>query len=202
MSKLRGVVFLAVVAILAGSALATDTAFIQGAATTDQVALFAAFVVNVPAIGEDSAPIRTAFSIGNIMSAPEGLLGGEWMTTDRGVITFFLFRSDGEVRTVSTADIAAPESLGNGVLNEDGELLAGKTLAVFMDEILVAAGGNSDDVFTGYMWVVCDFDAAAGTYTTYHEGIGFAQAFKMDPVLGASFTWGGLPVGGIPVGIE
>lgn len=192
MSKLRALVFFAMVAALAGSAFAADTPFLQTNGTTDQVALFAAFVVNVPGTDE-SEPIRTAFTISNIMSAPEGILVDDDMTTDQGAITFYLFRADGEVFTVSTADLDSPEALGNGQLNEDGELEAGKTVAFFINE-LFAAGGGEDETFTGYMWIVCNFDAAAGTYSQFNADLGFSQAFKLDPVLGAGFFFGGLPV--------
>lgn len=192
MSKLRVMVFFAMVAVLAGSAFAADTPFLQMNGTADQVALFAAYVVNVPEIG-DSDPIRTAFSISNIMSAPEGILDDDDMTTDQGAITFYLFRADGEVFTASTADIDNPEDLGNQQLNEDGELEAGKTWAFYLNELFVGSGGE-DDIFTGYMWIVCNFDAAAGTYSTFDPSLGFAQSFKLDPTLGAGFFWGGLPV--------
>lgn len=192
MSKLRAMVLFAIVAALAGSAFAADTAFIQANGTTDQVALFAAYVVNVPAIGA-SDPIRTAFSISNLMSAPPGLMDFEGMTTEEGAIHFYLFRYDGEMFTVSTSDLDDPETLGNGQLNDDGELDAGETWGFYLNELFDAAGGG-DDIFTGYVWIVCDFDAAAGTYSTFDPGLGFAQSFKLDPAMGVlGWMWGGFP---------
>ncbi len=198
MSKLRAMVFFAIVAALAGSAFAADTAFIQANGTTDQVALFAAFVVNVPeGLTPSGDPIRTSFTISNLMSAPEGLMNFDEMTTVSGPIHFFLFANDGSMTTISTDELDSPEAFGNMQLDEDGALEAGKTLVFFMNE-LAAAAGLGDDVFTGYMWIVCDFDAAGGTYNTFDAAQGLSQSFKLDPAM-AEGAWF---FGGIPVDIE
>jgi len=187
-------VFFAIVAALAGSAFAADTAFIQANGTTDQVALFAAFAVNVPEGVLPSGSIRTSFTISNLMSAPEGIVDFSDMTTTSGPIHFFLFSANGAMTAISTADLDNPEGFGNQQLDEDGALGAGKTLAFFMNELAEAAG-LEDDIFTGYVWVVCDFDAAAGTYSTFDASQGLAQSFKLDPAVAeGAFFFGGIGV--------
>jgi hypothetical protein len=171
MNKLKGIVFLTVVVALASSALAAESPFLQAVATTKQTAVMAPYAASI--IG---ANVVCALSVSNVLAAPVGILPAGLSDT-QGTVEFYLYNADGSLTVLETAT----STLGNGALTADGQLLPGRTLTVFVHEILAAAGLPSDTVFQGYIWVVANFDGVQGTVTTLQTGYGFAQTLNDEP---------------------
>jgi hypothetical protein len=197
MSKLRLILLLTVVLVLAtgmnamaASKLGTESApVLQQAATPEASAVFAALMASLPA-----ANIDTLISVSNTMGVPDFVdpVGED----TQGTIEFFLWNQDG---TLITYDTAQNPDLGSG-LNADGTLGPGQTYTVFLREILAELGFEEDEFFTGYAWVIGNFDAVAGTYNIQLLGpeLGFTQAFIFEPNVGLSIgvfgTFGGVPL--------
>lgn len=188
MSKVRAIVlFTIVMGVAFGSVAAKDTPFLQADGTTDQVALFVPFLAFSEGNGIDSA-----LSVSNILGAPEGVLP-EGLNRDEGSIELYIFTADGEVLAMETVD----NSIGNGVLDDDGELVAGRTWTALLSQILDGVDAlpeDPDDVFSGYAWVVANFDAAQGTVTVFFPDFGFAQSMDMQPTITVDNLQGGIPV--------
>ncbi len=87
----------------------------------------------------------------------------------------------------------AADSPGAG-LDEAGELWPCRTYTVRLAEILAQITGlpEDDNEFTGYGWVIGNFDAIAGTYNVTIFGLGFTQNFELTPVVGAAGGSGGV----------
>ncbi len=188
MSKLRAIVlFTIVIGVAFGTAAAKDTPFLQADGTTDQVALFAPFLAY-----SGGAGIDTALSVSNILAAPDGIFPTEGMTRDEGSIEIYIFTSEGEVIAVETED----NSIGNGVLDDEGELKAGRTWTALLSQILDGADAlpEADVVFSGYAWVVANFDAAQGTVTVLFPDLAFTQSLDMQPTITVDNLAGGIPV--------
>jgi len=188
MSKVRAIVlFTIVIGVAFGTASAKDTPFLQADGTTDQVALFVPFLAFSEAAGIDSA-----LSVSNILAAPEGIFPEEGLSRDEGSIEIYIFSADGSVVTMETED----NTIGNGVLDDDGELAAGRTWTALLNQILSAADALPEptEVFAGYAWVVANFDAAQGTATVFFPDFGFAQSMNMEPTITADNLQGGIPV--------
>jgi hypothetical protein len=197
MSKLRLILFLTVVLVLAtgmnamaGSKLGTDTApILQVVGTPEATAVFATLMASLP-----SENIDTLISISNTMGVPDfvGAVGED----TQGSIEFFLWNQDG---TLIVYDTAQDPELGSG-LNADGTLGPGQTYTVFLREILQELGFEEDEFFTGYAWVIANFDAVQGTYNVQFLGanLGFTQNFVFEPTMGVSIglfgTLGGIPI--------
>jgi hypothetical protein len=154
--------------------------FFSGHTTSTHSAVLAAFVAVLPD-GSDSS-----ISVSNTMAVPSPASGGIVGTQEGGTfagfpvggglsgpVTFYLFPNVGDPLVVSTAD---NPTLGNGT-DEAGNLNAGGTLTVFASQVLDAAGG--DETFVGYIYVVGEFDAIAGTYVNNFVQIQQQQAFPM-----------------------
>jgi hypothetical protein len=197
MSKLRLILFLTVVLVLAtgmnamaAGKLGTETApVLQQAATPEATAVFAALMASLPA-----ANIDTLISISNTMGVPDfvGPVGED----TQGSIEFFLWNQDG---TLIVYDTAQNPELGAG-LNADGTLGPGQTYTVFLREIMAELGFDDEEFFTGYGWVVANFDAVQGTYNIQLLGpeLGFTQNFIFEPNMGVSIALYGT-LGGVPI---
>ncbi len=188
MSKVRAIVlFTIVIGVAFGTAAAKDTPFLQSDGTTDQVALFVPFLAF-----SEGAGINSAFSVSNILEAPDGIFPTEGLSRDEGSIEIYIFTSEGDVLAVETED----NTIGNGVLDDEGELKAGRTWTALLSQILdgVDALPGVDEVFSGYAWIVCNFDAAQGTVTVFFPDFGFAQSMDMQPTITVDNLQGGIPV--------
>ncbi len=77
------------------------------------------------------------------------------------------------------------DSPGSG-LDELGYLQPCRTYTVRLAEILSKITGlpEVDNEFTGYGWVIGNFDAIAGTYNVTIFGLGFTQNFELTPTVG------------------
>ncbi len=188
MSKVRAIVlFTIVIGVAFGTAAAKDMPFLQSDGTTDQVALFVPFLAYSEAAG-----INSAFSVSNILAAPDGIFPTEGMSSDEGSIQIFIFTSEGDTLTIETED----NSLGNGTLDDEGKLKAGHTWTALLSQILDAADAlpAADEVFSGYAWIVVNVDAAQGTATVFFPDFGFSQSMDMQPTITADNLAGGIPV--------
>ena len=127
----------------------------------------------------------------NILGAPAGYLGDKYDAFgDRhGTVEIYLWNRDGTAMMYETG----PDSPGAG-LDESGELWPCRTYTVRLAEILSQITGlpESDNEFTGYGWIIGNFDAIAGTYNVTIFGLGFTQNFELTPTVGNS-------IGGIPL---
>lgn len=188
MSKVRAIVlFTIVLGVAFGSAAAKDTPFLQSDGTTDQVALFVPFLAYSEANGIDSA-----LSVSNILGAPDGIFDGAF-GDDEGSIELYIFTADGDVLAMETVD----NTIGNGVLDDGGELRPGRTWTALLSQILDGVDAlpeDPEDVFSGYAWVVANFDAAQGTSTVFFPDFGFAQSMDMQPTITVDNLQGGIPV--------
>lgn len=208
MKRVHALLFFAVVLAVAfsGSALASSAgkvkgsdsiAFLHDSATTHQSAVFAAFLAWLPDAGGDALnDVDTAISVSNVLAAPQGtlrtnLFGPDVAGNRTGTVTFYLWDRDGTMVQYETQ----PGSPGSG-LNPDGTLGPGQTYTVRLAEILAAATGMAerDISFTGYGWVVANFDAVQGTYNVTIFNVGFTQNFELLPGMGQGGWFGGIPV--------
>ncbi len=187
MSKVRAIVlFTIVIGVAFGTAAAKDTPFLVADGTTDQVALF------VPFLAYAGGSIDSALSVSNILAAPDGILPTEGLSKDKGSIEVYIFTAEGELIAIETED----NTIGNGVLDDEGQLAAGRTWTALLSALLDAAGALPDagEVFSGYAWVVCNFDAAQGTATVMFPDFSFAQSMDMQPTITVDNLAGGIPV--------
>lgn len=164
------------------SAQQKSLTFLNQSTTTSQSALLVAFASSI----DDGEATSTAISVSNILGVPSGS-GFPEGQDESGPLSFYLFNNIGTVYTFHTAD---HPDIGFG-LDLDGNLPPGGTYSVFLHEILQALHPDrvpADRDFTGYAWIVADFDAAAGTYFNSFPLVGVSQSFQMVPVTG------GLPV--------
>ena len=140
-------------------------------------ALFAAFLSHRP-------PARSSrLTVSNVVVPPG--LQSEFFETGRpsltGALEFYLFGQDGSLWFHSTEN---DPGLGQG-LNPFGGLEPGRTFTVELGELLMAAGAEPDRKFDGYLWIVANFDAAAGTCSIIDEGAGGAvRNFDLTPAVG------------------
>jgi hypothetical protein len=180
-----------VIGVAFGTAAASDTPFLQADGTTEQVALFVPFVAFMDH-EEDVNDISTALSVSNILAAPEGILPEQGLGNDKGSIEIYLFTSNGELIVFETED----NSVGNFVLDDDGQLAPGRTWQVQIKDILEATDSLPPvgEVLSGYAWVIANFDAAQGTSTIFYPSFGFAQGLSMQPTITADNIQGGIPV--------
>ncbi len=188
MSKVRAIVlFTIVLGVAFGTAAAKDTPFLQTDGTTDQVALFVPFLSY-----SGGAGIDTAFSVSNILAAPDGIFPEEGLSRVEGSIEIYIFTSDGSTIVFETTD----NSVGNDVLDDDGELPAGRTWAALLSQILDKADAlpPASQVLSGYAWVVVNADAAQGTVTVMFPSLDFSQSLDMQPTITAGNLQGGIPV--------
>ncbi|RPI28320.1 MAG: hypothetical protein EHM61_05540 [Acidobacteria bacterium] len=189
MSKVRAIVLLTlVIGVAFGSAAAKDTPFLQANATADQVALFAPFLSYGQAAG-----IQTALSVSNVLNAPTGVLPATGLSRNEGSIEIYFYTSDGDAVVVETED----NSIGNGVLDAQGELRPGRTWTALLSQILSEADAlpAANEIVAGYAWIICNWDGAQGTVTVFFPDFGFAQSLNLEPTFGS----GGALSLGVPV---
>jgi hypothetical protein len=188
MSKVRAIVlFTIVIGVAFGNVAAKDEPFLVTVSTTDQVALLVPFLAYSGANN-----INSSLSVSNILAAPDGIFPEAGLSRDEGSIEIYIFTAEGDVIAVETED----NSIGNGVLDDDGELAAGRTWAALLSQILDGADAlpEPSEVFSGYAWVVCNFDAAQGTVTVTFPDFAFAQSLNMEPTITLGNLQGGIPV--------
>ena len=63
--------------------------------------------------------------------------------------------------------------------------------------LLITGLPEVDNEFTGYGWVIGNFDAIAGTYNVTIFGLGFTQNFELTPTVGPG-SLGGLQLNAPP----
>ena len=195
MTRLRTIVCFATLAVFAlgvnAQAGGDAVAFGSNSTTTDQAAVFAAFLAWLPNEEQPNFSADTAISVSNILGAPPGDLGDVYDAYgDRhGTIEFFLWNRDGTAMWYETS----ADSPGVG-LDELGYLQPCRTYTVRLAEILSQITGlpEDDNEFTGYGWVIGNFDAIAGTYNVTIFGLGFTQNFELTPVVGEHGGAGGI----------
>jgi hypothetical protein len=51
--------------------------------------------------------------------------------------------------------------------------------------------------FSGYAWILSEFDCLGGTYNNTVFGVGFTQAFEFLPAMGQGGWFGGIPIFGL-----
>ena len=205
MSTLRALlVFMAVVFLAVGSAALAERidtgsrSFTGAEGTTDQTAVFVTFAASTYDEGagaagegeEPSAAVSTAVSVSNPLAwdpnSPFLTLTG--YVTEGTVEVYLWDQVEGELISYETSD----DSIGLG-LNPDGTLSPGGTWSFLLSDVLVAAGWEQD--FTGYGWIVGNFDGVVGSHTLVIFSVGFAQAFHAVPAIGQGFHGtAGLPV--------
>jgi hypothetical protein len=104
-----------------------------------------------------------------------------------GKIVFYLYPTVGNPFMVSTATLATNPIPGHDtkkVLDDAGNLAAGRTYSILLSQ-LAAAGGFDEDTFEGYMLIVCDFTNAHGQYfVAYEEFNSFSNGALMLVVTG------------------
>jgi hypothetical protein len=190
MTRFRAVLcfFLVAIVVLGVNAMAANNrvsthseSFMETAHTTSMTAVYAPFVAAVIADAGPN-PIDTAISISNTTDNP----GGDNNYYDpmreigpvegtEGGYTIYLFSSDGEIMTWTS-----PDPLGPGM-----------TDSFFLSEVAADVSVEVQS-FTGYIWVVADFGAVAGTVTNFWTVFNTSGSYLMQP------TMGGIPVSGIP----
>ncbi|UCF39048.1 MAG: hypothetical protein JSU96_09515, partial [Acidobacteriota bacterium] len=154
-------------------------------------AVFAQFLSVIPN-ADPSLSVDSAISVSNVCAAPDVIspllnTGGP----NSGRVALYLYNRDGTL----TMYVSNPASPGNG-LNPNGALEPGQTWTVRLAEIIAAAWGVSEKEieFSGYGWVLSEFDCLAGTYSNTIFGLGFTQNFEMLPGMGQGGFLGGFMV--------
>ncbi len=183
----------------AESAQGSETAvFHQNSTTTYYRAVFAQYLTVIPDanLEDGNQSVDCGLSISNVCNAPDAvspLIGTQEGPTS-GKVTLFLYGGDGEVIVYTPHS----DSVGEG-LNPDGTLSEGRTWRVLLAQIL--ADQENVDVsqvrFSGYGWVLSEFDCLGGTYNNTVFGLGFTQAFEFLPAMGQGGWFGGIPVFGL-----
>lgn len=202
MSTLRALFIFIAVIFLAGG----FTAFAEGIdtgsrsftgmyETTDQTAVFMTLATSTapvvaPAGETPAAAVATAISVSNPLAwDPMSIYLTLTGYVTEGTVEIHLWdQTEGELISYETAG----DSPGDG-LNEDGTLSPGGTWTFLLGDVLAAAGWDGD--FTGYGWIVANFDGVVATHTLVIFDVGFAQAFHAVPALGQGVHgMAGLPV--------
>lgn len=151
--------------------------------TPAQRAIFAVFVAS-------QGQLDTALSISNTLSAPPGMAQVfEEFPNREGTLEFYFWHASGNLVFYETE----PASPGAGLTSE-GMLRPGQTYRVLLSEILEAANyreiavelGLDPDEFTGYAWIVANFDGVQGTVTVT-DFSSWSQTAVMQPDLGSTF---------------
>ena len=204
MSTFRALLVFIAIIFLAGGFTAfaegidTGSRSFSGAfVTTDQTAVFVTFAASsfdsgVAGAGGngDAVPVATAISVSNplVWDPMSPILDLSGHVTEGTVEVYLWDQAAGDLISYETSD----DSVGNG-LNGDGTLSPGGTWTFLLSDLLVAAGWTQD--FTGFGWIVANFDGVAASHTVVVFGIGFSQAFHGTPAVGQGFSGiAGLPV--------
>lgn len=172
----------------------TDTiSFLAQDNTEPHRAVHAHFLVWQANVDDSNFNVDTAISVSNVTAAPPEAAGLGIGEPTSGRFTVYLWDADGTLFTHTTGP-DSPE--GNGMLNLDGTLDPGKTYTVRLAELLEEITGEdeADIQFTGYGWVVSEFDGLGGTYNVTIFGLGFTQNFEFLPGMGQGGMFGGAPV--------
>jgi hypothetical protein len=173
--------------------------FAEEETTTYYRAVFAQYLTVIPDkdLDDGNQSVDCALSISNLCAAPSAvspLLGSQKGPTS-GKVTLVLYGADGEVIIYTPNS----DSVGEG-LNPDGTLSEGRTWRVILAEILADHEGRSDltgVTFSGYGWILSEFDCLGGTYNNTVFGVGFTQAFECLPAMGQGGWFGGVPIFGL-----
>lgn len=165
--------------------------FLEGDFSTAYRAVFAQFLSVIPN-DDPSLSVDSAISVSNVCAAPDVLTS--LVTTGgpkTGRVALYLYDRDGTL----TMYVSNPASPGSG-LNANGALGPGQTWTVRLAEVIAAARGIKERQieFSGYGWVMSEFDCLAGTYSNTIFGLGFTQNFEMLPGMGQGGFIGGLMV--------
>ncbi len=148
----------------------------QEEATTSQTAVFAAFLSSISGGSQGD----TAFSVSNVLAVPPGetfaALRIDGKNDRTGGLRFYLYTRAGDTYVFSTEDNPV---VGSGA-DENGRLSPGQTYTVLLSEILAALQMGTES-FSGYGWIVADFDAVGGTYTNFFPQISGSQSFELWP---------------------
>jgi hypothetical protein len=172
----------------------TDTiSFLAQDNTEPHRAVHAHFLAWQANVDDSSLNVDTAISVSNVTAAPPEVAGLGIGEPASGRFTVYLWDADGTLFVHTTG----PDTpFGNGTLNADGTLDPGKTYTVRLAELLEAITGEDevDILFTGYGWVVSEFDGLGGTYNVTIFGLGFTQNFEFLPGMGQGGMFGGAPV--------
>jgi hypothetical protein len=187
-----------------GWILAQDASFQTGAVTLSETddtsylrAVFAQYLAVIP--NEDSAlSVNCAISISNVCaSTAESKLDAFNSTiarADSGGFAIVLFDRDGTVHNFSSQQHYMVGYYGEDHPG-DGILRPGQTFTVNLQEILAAVKGvkiGEEGEFVGYAWILSEFDCLAGTYSNTIYGLGFTQAFELQPAMGQGGFIGGI----------
>jgi hypothetical protein len=179
--------------------IADAIGFAEEDTTTYYRAVYAQYltVIADPNLEDGDQTVDCGLSISNLCAAPGAvlpLLAAQGGPT-AGRLTLFLYGSDGEqIIYTPTSD-----DLGEG-LNPDGTLSEGGTWRVRLAQILADHSGDGDESkinFSGYGWVLSEFDCLGGTYNNTVFGVGFTQAFEFLPAMGQGGWFGGVPIFGL-----
>jgi len=195
--------FVSPVAVKAESRVISDAAvFDQEETTTYYRAVFAQYLTVIPDanLEDGNQSVDCGLSISNVCAAPGAVapLIGTQQGPTSGKVTLFLYGGDGEVIVYKPDS----DSVGEG-LNPDGTLSEGRTWRVLLAQILADHSGSNDlsqEHFSGYAWVLSEFDCLGGTYNNTVFGVGFTQAFEFLPGMGQGGWFGGIPVSGLQTG--
>ncbi len=147
-------------------------------------ALLAAFVVQDGRLGSSPNPQSTRLTVSNVAAAPNGF-SAPVLNLSRGPVSgtleFHLFGQDGSRHFFSTD---MNPILGSG-LDSSGRLDPGRTFMAGLGEILEAAGANPANRFAGYVWVIANFGAAAGSYVSIDSDPATgARNYELQPAVG------------------
>ena len=194
MSTFRALLVFIAIIFLAGG----FTAFAEGIDTgsrsfTSAFVTFAASFFEAGIAGDgDDVPVATAISVSNPLAwdpmSPILDLSGH---VTEGTVEVYLWdqAASGASPAGGASNLISYEtsddSIGDG-LNPDGTLSAGGTWTFLLTDLLVAAGWNQD--FTGFGWIVANFDGVAASHTVVVFGVGFSEAFHGTPAIGQGFS--------------
>jgi len=173
--------------------------FSEELTTTYYRAVFAQYLTVIPDtnLEDGNQSVDCGLSISNVCASPSAvapLLASQNGPTS-GRLLLALYDGDGEVI------VYRPDSddVGEG-LNPDGTLSEGKTWRVLLAQVLADHEGASDlsqVEFSGYGWILSEFDCLGGTYNNTVFGVGFTQAFELLPAMGQGGWFGGVPILGL-----
>jgi len=107
---------------------------------------------------EDDPVYDTAFAISNTTSDPGfGVMGFEGAVVQSGTFSIYMYDSTGDVYVAESADLDDKGVLVNGALP------AGATYSGLLSQVLDAVT-EGPDLFSGYMFIVCQFTNAHGEF--------------------------------------
>ncbi|RPJ87049.1 MAG: hypothetical protein EHM18_03085, partial [Acidobacteria bacterium] len=170
--------------------------FLVFPSTSRQVAVFAPFLANVPALG-----VSTSISVSNVVMPAGTSLGFGAVSptlSNPGTIEFHLYSQDGNYYFYETSPTSVASSVGSG-LDSSGDLSPGGTYRVTLADLLQAVG--ADPSFGGYAWIIGHFPAIQGSDTIFNGATRSGFSFDLRPPVASSLGSRG-NLAGIPRGPE